>query len=102
MKFVNNAGSPALWPVFILCLTLLFFISMPENPRLLSLGMNGTRSEAEANQLYGMKPRALARGVFIFLFPTKHEFLISREAAADACLHPGRLDGGRGAGGEYE
>jgi hypothetical protein len=38
---------------------------MPENPRLLSLGMNGTRSAAEAIHLYGKKPWALARGVFI-------------------------------------
>jgi len=41
------------------------FIFMPENPRLLSLGMNGTRSEAKASHLYGMKPRPLGRGVFI-------------------------------------
>jgi hypothetical protein len=42
------------------------FIQQPENPRLSSLGMNGTRSEAEANRLSGPKPRALARGVASF------------------------------------
>jgi len=38
---------------------------MPENPGLLSLGMNGTWSEAKASHLHGMKPRPLGRGVFI-------------------------------------
>jgi len=46
------------------------FISLPENPRLLSLGMNGTRSEAEANHLFGMKLRPLGRRVFIFISAT--------------------------------
>jgi len=41
-------------------------IFSPENPRLLSLGMNGTRSEAEANHLYGPKPRPLGRGLVYF------------------------------------
>jgi hypothetical protein len=41
------------------------FIFMLENPRLLSLGMNGTWSEAKANHLHGMKLRPLGRGVFI-------------------------------------
>jgi hypothetical protein len=35
---------------------------MPENPRLLSLGMNGILSERSG----GLKPRALARGVVHF------------------------------------
>jgi len=38
---------------------------MPENARLLSLGMNGTRSEAEASHLRGIKLRPLGREVFI-------------------------------------
>jgi len=46
----------------------LSFISKPENPRLSSLGMNGTRSEAEANHLSGPKRRALARGAASFFF----------------------------------
>ena len=45
-----------------------FFISLPENPRLSSLGMNGTRSEAEVNHLFKPKLRALARGAASFPF----------------------------------
>jgi hypothetical protein len=46
-------------------------ITLLENPRLLSLGMNGTRSEAKASHLYGMKPRTLGRGVFIEILETR-------------------------------
>jgi len=46
-------------------------ITLLENPRLLSLGMNGTRSEAKASHLYGMKPRTLGRGVFIEILKTR-------------------------------
>jgi retron-type reverse transcriptase len=38
---------------------------MPENPGLLSLGMNGTRSEAEANHLFRPIRRVLTRGVAV-------------------------------------
>jgi hypothetical protein len=46
-------------------------ITLLENPRLLSLGMNGTRSEAKASHLYGMRPRTLGRGVFIEILETR-------------------------------
>jgi hypothetical protein len=59
------------------------FISLPENPRLFNLGMNGTRSEAEANHLFGPKLQASARRVTSLIYVVSYETVNNYESFND-------------------